>query len=130
MAGAGRLCSVQSFCTVILLELGLMLGFWVGDYLPRYLNRPPDICDVTNSSIVRKLIQKNWTPILKKHGVSLPVECPFNIARDLHGIRESVKRTRSSHWQCLKCGKKFYLERHLDLHIERRHSELINNASP
>lgn len=54
---------------------------------------------------------------------------------DVHGIRESIKVTRSSHWQCLKCGKKFYFERHLDLHIERRHNELINkvhyyNGSP
>jgi len=72
---------------------------------------------------------QNWSPILNRYGVTLPVDCPLNLSRDLHGIRESIKGTRSSHWQCLKCGKKFYLERHLDIHIERRHSELINNVS-
>ena len=72
---------------------------------------------------------QNWSPVLNRYGVSLPLECPLNLSRDLLGARESLKRARSSHWQCLKCGKKFYLERHLDLHIERRHSDIVNNVS-
>lgn len=66
--------------------------------------------------------------MLSRYGVNLPIECPLNLSRDLLGVRESLKSTRSSHWQCLECGKKFYLERHLDLHIERRHADVINKV--
>ncbi|CAG7709888.1 unnamed protein product [Allacma fusca] len=125
---AGRLCSFSSIFTVVLIEIAVMLSFWVGDYWTPIFSKQRKPCDVTNSSIVRKLVQKNWSPVLNRYGVSLPIECPLNLSRDLLGVRESLKRTRSSHWQCLKCGKKFYLERHLDLHIERRHSDVINKA--
>jgi len=55
---AGRLCSIPSLCTIILLEIAFMLAFWVGDYLPPIFGRTNKPCDVTNSSIVRKLVQK------------------------------------------------------------------------
>jgi len=72
---------------------------------------------------------QNWSPVLNKYGVALPLECPLNLSRDMLAARESIKKTRSSYWQCVRCGKKFYLERHLDLHIERRHPDVINHVS-
>ena len=76
-----------------------------------------------------KIIWQSWIPVLNRYGVSLPIECPLNLARDMLGTRELLKKRKSSHWKCQKCGKRFYSERYLDLHIGRKHANVISRVS-
>ena len=55
---AGRFCNFSSIFTVVLIEIAVMLSFWVGDYWTPIFSKHRKPCDVTNSSIVRKLVQK------------------------------------------------------------------------
>lgn len=58
MSGVTRFCSLSSICKIAMLEIAFMLAFWVGDYWPPFFGRGKKPCDVTNSSIVRKIVQK------------------------------------------------------------------------
>ncbi|XP_016985644.1 uncharacterized protein LOC108049095 isoform X2 [Drosophila rhopaloa] len=87
------------------------------------------LCSRDNSRLVRKIVRSKWTPILDKHQVKLPLECPLHPFRDVFAPRQDAKqRDRPTQWTCRKCGKSFYQEKHLDLHFETRHKSIINEA--
>ncbi|GLG98686.1 uncharacterized protein GBIM_05294, partial [Gryllus bimaculatus] len=84
-------------------------------------------CPRDHASVVRRLVQKKWLPVLEKFQVKLPIECPFHPARDIYWPQQSAKQQhRSSQWTCGLCGKSFYEERFLDLHFDNRHKSQIN----
>ncbi|XP_017854206.1 uncharacterized protein LOC108607714 isoform X2 [Drosophila busckii] len=85
------------------------------------------LCSRDNSRLVRKIVRSKWTPILDKHQVKLPLECPLHALRDVFAPRQAEKqRDRPTQWTCRLCGKSFYQEKYLDLHFEARHKSLIN----
>ncbi|XP_039495102.1 uncharacterized protein LOC120454115 isoform X3 [Drosophila santomea] len=87
------------------------------------------LCSRDNSRLVRKIVRSKWTPILDKHQVKLPLECPLHPFRDVFAPRQDAKqRDRPTQWTCRKCGKSFYQEKHLDLHFDTRHKSIINQA--
>ncbi|XP_015035813.2 uncharacterized protein [Drosophila pseudoobscura] len=87
------------------------------------------LCSRDNSRLVRKIVRSKWTPILDKHQVKLPLECPLHPFRDVFAPRQDAKqRDRPTQWTCRRCGKSFYQERHLDLHFDTRHKTIINEA--
>ncbi|KAH8412355.1 hypothetical protein KR009_001422, partial [Drosophila setifemur] len=87
------------------------------------------LCSRDNSRLVRKIVRSKWTPILDKHQVKLPLECPLHPFRDVFAPRQDAKqRDRPTQWTCRKCGKSFYQEKHLDLHFDTRHKSIINEA--
>ncbi|XP_017086910.2 uncharacterized protein [Drosophila bipectinata] len=87
------------------------------------------LCSRDNSRLVRKIVRSKWTPILDKHQVKLPLECPLHPFRDVFAPRQDAKqRDRPTQWTCRKCGKSFYQEKHLDLHFDTRHKQIINEA--
>ncbi|KAH8273570.1 hypothetical protein KR018_001855, partial [Drosophila ironensis] len=87
------------------------------------------LCSRDNSRLVRKIVRSKWTPILDKHQVKLPQECPLHPFRDVFAPRQDAKqRDRPTQWTCRKCGKSFYQEKHLDLHFDTRHKSIINEA--
>ncbi|XP_016956981.1 uncharacterized protein LOC108029291 isoform X2 [Drosophila biarmipes] len=87
------------------------------------------LCSRDNSRLVRKIVRSKWTPILDKHQVKLPLECPLHPFRDVFAPRQDAKqRDRPTQWTCKKCGKSFYQEKHLDLHFDTRHKSIINEA--
>ncbi|XP_071867619.1 uncharacterized protein isoform X3 [Bombus fervidus] len=68
-------------------------------------------------------------PILKRHQVELPLECPFHESRDIFRPQQKAKHQhRPSQWTCGLCGKSFYAEKHLDAHFDNRHKSNVNTA--
>ncbi|KRG03578.1 uncharacterized protein Dmoj_GI21701, isoform D [Drosophila mojavensis] len=87
------------------------------------------LCSRDNSRLVRKIVRSKWTPILDKHQVKLPLECPLHPLRDVFAPRQEEKqRDRPTQWTCRLCGKSFYQEKYLDLHFDTRHKHIINEA--
>ncbi|KAK6632143.1 hypothetical protein RUM44_007173 [Polyplax serrata] len=86
-------------------------------------------CPRDSASVVRKLIQKKWVPVLEKYQVKIPIECPFHPGRDILGPQQAAKHQyRASQWSCGFCGKSFYEERFLELHFDNIHKNEINVA--
>ncbi|XP_076765258.1 uncharacterized protein LOC143432473 isoform X2 [Xylocopa sonorina] len=86
-------------------------------------------CPRDRASVVRRIVQKRWIPILKKHQVELPLECPFHESRDIFRPQQRAKHQhRPSQWTCGLCGKSFYAEKHLDAHFDNRHKSNVNTA--
>lgn len=72
---------------------------------------------------------QRWMPILKKHQVELPLECPFHESRDIFRPQQKAKHQhRPSQWTCGLCGKSFYAEKHLDAHFDNRHKSNVNTV--
>ncbi|XP_046745585.1 uncharacterized protein LOC124410907 [Diprion similis] len=86
-------------------------------------------CPRDSASVVRRIVQKKWIPVLNKYQVELPLECPFHRTRDIFHPQQAAKyQHRPSQWTCGLCGKSFYEERHLDMHFDNRHKGDINMA--
>ncbi|XP_034938531.1 uncharacterized protein [Chelonus insularis] len=86
-------------------------------------------CPRDRASMVRRIVQKRWIPILKKYQVELPLECPFHESRDIFYPQQMAKiQHRTSQWTCGICGKSFYAEKHLDAHFDSRHRSNVNMA--
>ncbi|XP_012266165.2 uncharacterized protein LOC105691921 [Athalia rosae] len=86
-------------------------------------------CPRDSASVVRRIVQKKWIPVLKKYQVELPLDCPFHRTRDIFHPQQAAKyQHRPSQWTCGLCGKSFYEERHLDMHFDNRHKSDINMA--
>ncbi|KAK3883048.1 hypothetical protein Pcinc_012609 [Petrolisthes cinctipes] len=90
------------------------------------LPRPP--CTRDKASLVRKLVNKRWVPVLERYGVSLPLECPLHTDRDVFAQQEEAKIHAPPQWTCGLCGKSFYHEAHLDRHLDNRHEDYLNNG--
>ncbi|XP_015114611.1 uncharacterized protein LOC107039492 isoform X1 [Diachasma alloeum] len=86
-------------------------------------------CPRDRASMVRRIVQKRWIPILKKYQVELPLECPFHESRDIFYPQQAAKyQHRTSQWTCGLCGKSFYSEKHLEAHFDSRHKSNVNTA--
>uniref|UniRef100_A0A023EWL9 C2H2-type domain-containing protein n=1 Tax=Triatoma infestans TaxID=30076 RepID=A0A023EWL9_TRIIF len=86
-------------------------------------------CPRDSATVVRRIIQKKWTPVLEKYQVKIPVECPFHPTRDIFWPQQSAKQQhRPSQWTCGLCGKSFYSEAYLDMHFDNRHKNVVNMA--
>ena len=83
----------------------------------------PGNCSREGSSIVRHFIQTVWRPIFKKFDVKMPDQCPLHFSRDLFSAQELAKlHYRVNLWTCGLCGKSFYREHFLDMHMASKHS--------
>ncbi|XP_066582551.1 uncharacterized protein [Prorops nasuta] len=86
-------------------------------------------CPRERASVVRRIVQKRWIPILKKYHVELPLECPFHESRDIFRPQQKAKQQhRPSQWTCGLCGKSFYAEKHLEAHFDNRHKNNVNTV--
>ncbi|RZF34739.1 hypothetical protein LSTR_LSTR007791 [Laodelphax striatellus] len=86
-------------------------------------------CPRDSATVVRRLIQKKWIPVLEKYQVQIPLDCPFHPIRDIFRPQQTAKlQHRPSQWTCGFCGKSFYGENFLDLHFDNRHKSKINMA--
>ncbi|XP_046843466.1 uncharacterized protein LOC124437547 isoform X2 [Xenia sp. Carnegie-2017] len=83
-------------------------------------------CSREGSRLVRKVLDKNFYPIFESHGLDTSKECPLSKSRDLYLVQEQHKLfEHSSRWTCNVCGKAFYRQEFLDLHMENKHEELL-----
>ncbi|XP_024081800.1 uncharacterized protein LOC106670626 isoform X2 [Cimex lectularius] len=86
-------------------------------------------CPRDSATVVRRIIQKKWTPVLERYQVKIPVECPFHPSRDIFWPQQMAKQQhRPSQWTCGLCGKSFYSEAYLDIHFDNRHKNIVNMA--
>lgn len=83
-------------------------------------------CSKGGSRLVRKVLDKNFFPIFENYGVNLTEECPLRRFRDLYHIQEEHKLfEHNARWSCQSCGKAFYRQEFLDLHMENKHQDLL-----
>lgn len=83
-------------------------------------------CSREQSSIVRHFIHTMWKPVFKKYDVKMPEQCPLHFSRDVFTEQELAKlHYRVNLWTCGICGKSFYREPYLDLHIATIHTESL-----
>ena len=56
----------------------------------------------------------------------MPKQCPLHFSHDVFSIQELAKlHYRTNLWTCGICGKSFYREPYLDMHISNKHSESL-----
>ncbi|XP_028410007.1 uncharacterized protein LOC114532652 [Dendronephthya gigantea] len=83
-------------------------------------------CSREGSRLVRKVLEKNFYPIFDLHGVNTSEECPLKRSRDLYHIQEAYKQfEHNARWSCEACGKAFYKQEFLDLHMENKHQDFL-----
>lgn len=81
-------------------------------------------CSREGSSIVRHFLQTAFKPIFKKFEVKMPLNCPLHFNRDVFKVQELAKlHYRVNLWTCGLCGKSFYREPYLDMHMDKAHHQ-------
>ena len=74
--------------------------------------------------IILNFESKLWKPVFKKFDVKMPKQCPLHFSHDVFSIQELAKlHYRTNLWTCGICGKSFYREPYLDMHISSKHSD-------
>ena len=69
-------------------------------------------------------------PIYDEHSTAMGPQCPLHESRDMYKVQELLKVEESpSRWRCDYCGKTFYGELYIDVHMDNRHSDKIRNVS-
>ena len=64
--------------------------------------------------------------LLLYRGVAISPTCPLHPDNDRLLPHEQRKKSLSrAQWRCSECSKLFRSERHLDLHLERKHAALL-----
>ena len=85
-------------------------------------------CSRPESREARHIVQTHIVTLSEEagHGELAP-SCPLSPHNDVLAAHEAAKRRLSGAvWKCGLCGKQFRSERHLDLHMHRKHAD----ASP
>jgi len=85
-------------------------------------------CSRPESREARRIVQTHIVTLSEEagHGELAP-SCPLSPHNDVLAAHEAAKRRLSGAvWKCGLCGKQFRSERHLDLHMHRKHAD----ASP
>lgn len=83
-------------------------------------------CSREGSRLVRQVLEKNFFPVFESHGINMSTECPLRKSRDLYFYQEKYKTfEHNAKWTCDVCGKSFYKQEYVDLHMERKHSNLL-----
>ena len=78
------------------------------------------------SSYLSSYVFQLWKPIFKKFDVKMPKQCPLHFSHDVFSIQELAKHHhRTNLWTCGICGKSFYREPYLDMHISQKHSDYL-----
>ena len=79
-------------------------------------------CDRAAAREARKAARE----LLLSRGVAISPSCPLHPDNDRLLPHERRKKTLGrAQWQCSECSKLFRSERHLDLHLERKHDALL-----
>ena len=56
--------------------------------------------------------------------VKMPLNCPLHFNRDVFKVQELAKlHYRVNLWTCGLCGKSFYREPYLDMHMDKAHHQ-------
>jgi len=81
-------------------------------------------CSRQVSRWVKVQIEKELLSSANRSGVQLwPDACPFDTSQDIYAAQERSKKRGP--WICGVCGKTFVNDHYLDLHLERRHADML-----
>ncbi|CAH8648208.1 unnamed protein product [Dicrocoelium dendriticum] len=85
--------------------------------------RDLNLCSRAESRSARHILQEIVYPLYKFGHVEIPEACPWNPRLDCYHLQELMKLQNSARdWQCNQCGKRFYSEEGIDLHMKNRHA--------
>ena len=88
------------------------------------------VCDRPSAREARRVVRNVLEPLAKSMGATLADTCPLAADQDHLLLHEAQKEViRQSDWKCKVCGKHFKSEHYLDLHLHRKHAELLQNIS-
>ncbi|CEM13784.1 unnamed protein product [Vitrella brassicaformis CCMP3155] len=100
---------------------------------PRYHTKEesPVGCSRAVSRWVRAALHEYIVPQAKKVvGFKWPPKCGMDPDHDYYHYQESQKvKLKSGHYQCSLCKKLFRTEYYIDVHMDTRHPDSINNAT-
>lgn len=85
-------------------------------------------CDRGAAREARAIIARTLTPLAAQHGADVALACPLHPEHD-HLLPHELQKKAVTQWQwrCGVCGKLFRSERYLDMHMERKHPDLLNS---
>ncbi|KAK7287558.1 hypothetical protein RIF29_00839 [Crotalaria pallida] len=84
-------------------------------------------CSRERSRAAWKIIQEYLMPVVEKEKYNISRRCKLHPDNDLYRDQEKHKfHIDINEWRCEYCKKSFYEEKHLDLHFDNRHSNLLN----
>jgi len=97
-------------------------------HTPREENVP---CSRPSSREARAIVATRVLEVARSAGGGeLARSCPLHPRNDQLAAHEVAKRRlNAAHWKCALCGKAFRTERHLDLHLHRKHADAVPAAS-
>ncbi|CAL8093829.1 unnamed protein product [Calicophoron daubneyi] len=83
-------------------------------------------CSRSESRMARNILKEVVFPLYEFSRIPFPDGCPWNPELDMYRLQELMKVQLSERdWQCNQCGKRFYTEETLDLHMYNRHSSSL-----
>jgi hypothetical protein len=83
-------------------------------------------CDRAASREARRIAKREVIDVARQHGVPLVASCPLHPDNDRVRAHEERKKPISGgQWQCNVCGKLFSSEKYLDMHMQRRHADML-----
>lgn len=88
-------------------------------------------CSRPASREARTLVATRVLEMVRAAGGSeLAPSCSLHPRRDRLAAHEAAKRRLNmQHWKCSLCGKAFGTERHLDLHLHRKHADAVTSEA-
>lgn len=88
------------------------------------------VCDRPSAREARRILRTVLEPYAHSLGATLSPSCPLSAQSDHLLPHEALKHAMTQHqWRCNKCSKLFKSEHYIDLHLERKHPELLRNTS-
>ncbi|EDO41965.1 predicted protein, partial [Nematostella vectensis] len=88
-------------------------------------------CSRYHSRLVRNALREHFFPAYDQHKVDVPLSCLLHETHDVF-IRHEINKEEEhvSRWTCNFCGKAFYSEHYIDMHMQNRHKDfLIQDSS-
>jgi hypothetical protein len=97
----------------------------------RALREEDAACPRPASREARSLVATRVLEVARAAGGSeLAPSCPLHPRKDRLAAHEAAKRRLNmQHWKCTLCGKAFGSERHLDLHLHRKHADAVPSGA-
>ncbi|KAM7280074.1 hypothetical protein ACFE04_007208 [Oxalis oulophora] len=87
-------------------------------------------CSRERSRAAWRIVNEYLMPVVEKERYQISKNCRLHPENDLYRDQEQHKSQVDLHeWQCGYCRKIFYEEKHLDLHMDNRHYNLLNLSS-
>ena len=87
-------------------------------------------CDRPSAREARRVVTNLLLPLASSLGAKLSPSCPLSPEQDHLFPHEALKHAMSQRqWRCNSCGKLFNSEHYIDMHLDRKHPDLLNASA-